>query len=97
MNLSFNGFKTSINCEVEQFGFEIIPLCFFKSSSLTYAMTSGTSGSILKADELSINTPPLLTISGAKSFDVEAPADASTIFTPSKLSGFASSTVYSFP
>ena len=74
-----------------------MPLCFFKSSSLTPAMTSGTSFSILKADELSIKTPPRFTISGANFLDVEPPADAITILIPSKDSGFASSTVYFLP
>ena len=74
-----------------------MPLCFFRSSSLTLAITRGTSSSILNAEELSIKTPPRFTISGANFCEVEPPAEASTIFTPSKLSGFASSTIYFFP
>ena len=93
----FNGFKTSISWEVEQFGFATIPLCHFKSSSLTPAITSGTSFSIRKADELSIIIPPRLTISGAYFWLVELPAEASTISTPLNESGVVSSTVYSLP
>ena len=74
-----------------------MPLCFLKSSSFTPAITSGTSFSILKADELSIITPPRFTISGANFWLVLPPAEAITISKLSKISGTASSTVYSLP
>ncbi len=78
-------------------GFDTIPLCHLKSSSFTPAITSGTSFSILKAEELSIITPPLLTISGAYNLLVEAPAEAKTISISLNESGVVSSTIYSLP
>ena len=44
-----------------------------------------------------MNTQPLFTASGASFNEVEPPAEARTIFTPSKLSGVASMIVCSSP
>ena len=45
------------------------------ASALTSGTTSGTSGSIRQADELSITTQPLAPILGENSFDTAPPAD----------------------
>ena len=44
-----------------------------------------------------MKTQPLFTASGAKAKDVDPPADARTIFTPSNASGVASIIVCSSP
>ena len=45
------------------------------ASALTSGTTSGTSGSIRQAEELSITTQPLAPILGDHSFDTAPPAD----------------------
>ena len=60
-------------------------------------MTSGTSGRIRKALELSISTAPAATARGAKALEVEPPADASTISIPSNDRLSTASTVISSP
>ena len=54
------------------------------ASALTSGTTSGTSGSIRQADELSMTTQPLAPILGAHSFDTEPPADISAMSVPEK-------------
>ena len=81
---------------VEQFGLAMMPLCFAISSGLISGITSGTSGSMRKVEELSMTTAPRFAASGARVLLMLPPAKrAMSIF--SKDSGFASSTVYSFP
>ena len=59
---------------VEQFGFAMIPLWLFTASGLTSGTTNGTSGSILKALELSTTTAPAFAATGANSLLMPAPA-----------------------
>ena len=77
---------------VEQFGFEMMPLCFFTSSGFTSGTTSGTLGSRRKAEELSTNTAPDFTIAGAKRSAMSFSAAPRTMSRPWKASSFASST-----
>ena len=81
---------------VEQFGFAMMPLCFAISSGLISGMTSGTSGSMRKVEELSMTTAPRLAASGASVLLMLPPAKRATSMF-SKDSGLASSTVYSLP
>ena len=60
-------------------------------------MTSGTSGSIRHADDLSMTTAPRLAASGASCLLVPPPAAKKTMSEPSKASGEASSTTNSSP
>ena len=73
--LSWSGRRATIAWIVEQLGFAMIPLCHFKSSGLTSGTTSGTSGSILHALELSITTTPFDAAIGANFSLVEPPAE----------------------
>ena len=69
-----------------------------ESSPLTSGTTSGTSGSMRKADELSIIRVPWRVMVPAYSSDVEPPAETKAIFTPEKSESWvSSSTVYSLP
>ncbi len=86
-----------MSCIVEQFGLAMIPSCHARSSGFTWDTTSGTSGSIRQALELSTTTQPRLAASGASSFDVPPPAEKIAMSMPSKASGVASSTVMSRP
>src|SRR5205085_3261748 len=75
--LSCSGFSATTSCAVEQFG---LAMMFFfvnppTASALTSGTTSGTSGSIRHADELSITTAPAAPILGDHSFDTAPPAD----------------------
>jgi len=54
------------------------------ASALISGMTSGTSGSIRKADELSTTTVPDFTAIGAYFFEMPPPAENSAISTPWK-------------
>ena len=70
---------------VVQFGLAMMPLGRCRAASgLTSATTSGTSGSIRQADELSITTAPAAAIFGDHSFDTEPPADIRQISTSEK-------------
>ncbi len=57
-----------------QFGLAMIPLCPFRSPGLISGTTSGTSGAIRNADELSITTAPASTATWANSRERVAPA-----------------------
>src|SRR3954447_5076120 len=81
------GFSTGISCMVEQFGFATMPRWPRAASGLTSATTSGTSGSIRNADELSTTTAPRSTAIGAHSRERAAPALNSAMSTPSNSSG----------
>ena len=67
-----------------QFGFEMMPLCFLIRRALISGITSGTSVSIRKAEELSTTTAPALTAMGANFFEMLPPAENSAMSTPSK-------------
>src|SRR6185437_427779 len=59
--------------------------------------TSGTAGSIRKAEELSTTTAPCSTASGPKRLEVPPPAEKSATSTPRKLSSFSSRTASGSP
>ena len=87
--------RGGISCIVEQLGFATIPSCQARSSGFTCETTSGMSGSIRQALELSMTVQPRFAASGASSFDVPPPALKSAMSIPSNASGVASSTVMS--
>ena len=57
-----------------QFGFAISPVCSLTSSPLISGITSGTAGSIRKADELSMTTAPAARAMGANLREISPPA-----------------------
>ncbi len=68
----------SITTIVVQFGLATIPLRAPSiASGFTSLTTSGTSGSMRHADELSTTTAPPATKRSAQAFDVEPPAENS--------------------
>src|ERR1044071_3003511 len=83
---SCSGLSATTSCAVEQFG---LAMMFFleKPSSacaFTSGTTSGTSGSMRNADELSITTAPCAPIFGDHSFDTLPPADIRQMSTSEK-------------
>src|SRR2546426_2888590 len=83
---------------VEQFGLATMPLGIrFKASALTSGTTSGTSGSIRHALELSTTMAPARAAITLDSRLTEAGVDDSTISTPAKASGRIGSTMYDLP
>src|SRR6185312_9210718 len=82
---------------VEQLGLAMMPLCWCSASGLISGTTSGTSGSMRKADELSTTTVPWRTAAGAKRLDWAPPAENNAMLTPRKLSSVSSSTVTGLP
>ena len=82
---------------VVQLGLAMMPLCFLASSGLISGMTSGTSGSMRNALELSTNTAPALTMAGANLLAMSFSAAPSTMSMPLKASSQASSTAMSCP
>jgi len=81
-----------------QFGLAMIrfgALC--ASAPLTSATTSGTSGSIRHADELSMTVTPAAANIGASSLDVDPPAENSAMSRPDGSAVDASSTRTSTP
>ena len=83
---------------VVQFGLEIIPLgLFLACSGFTSGTTSGTSGSIRKAPELSTATAPLEAAIGAQISEISSGTSNIAISIPSKDSGVSSTTVSSSP
>ena len=79
-----SGASATISWIVEQFGLAIIPLCRFTSCGLTSGTTSGTSGSMRNALELSITTAPALTAAGTRRLLISPPALKKVTSTPSK-------------
>ena len=79
------GATASIAVIVVQFGTEMIPGFGHPSSAsgLTAGITSGTSGSIRNALELSMQTVPFAAISGRNRLAVSAPAETNATSTPS--------------
>jgi hypothetical protein len=68
---------------VVQLGLAMMPFGRLAAAcGLTSATTSGTSGSMRQADELSITTAPAAATFGASSFDVALPAENSTTSSP---------------
>ena len=70
---SCSGLSATISWIVEQFGTAITPLCSTARSPFTSGTTSGTSGFIRHADDLSIATAPPRTACGTSSSDADAP------------------------
>ena len=79
---------------VEQFGLATIPFgMLFRAWALTSGTTSGTSGSMRQALELSITIAPARAAMGLVSRLTEAGVLDSTMSTPAKASGQMASTV----
>ncbi len=80
---SCSGFSTGIAAIVVQFGFATIPFGIESSAcGFTSDTTSGTSGSIRHADELSTTSAPSATTFGASRREVDAPAENTTTSSP---------------
>src|SRR5262245_2680551 len=83
---------------VEQLGLATMPLGMRRSASaLTSGTTSGTSGSMRQALELSMTTAPALAATGLYSRLTWAGVLESTISTPANASARIGSTVYDLP
>ena len=72
-------------------------VCSAMRLPLISGITSGTFGSIRKADELSMTTAPALTAIGANFLAMPLPAENSAMSTPSKESSVSSSTTIASP
>jgi hypothetical protein len=79
---SCSGLSTTTIWMVEQFGFAMMPLCLAISPGFTSGTTSGTSGSMRHALELSTTTQPSFAAKGAKCLLVPPPALNSATSTP---------------
>ena len=78
-----SGFSTGIAAMVVQFGLAMMPRGRCATAcGLTSETTSGTSGSIRQADELSITTAPAAATRGANVFDVPLPAENRAMSSP---------------
>src|ERR1700737_1153343 len=74
-----------------QFGTAMMPLCSLMRLALISGITSGTFGSMRKADELSMTTAPVFTAMGENFREMPPPAENSAISTPSKEGALRSS------
>ena len=74
-----------------QFGLAMMPLWSRMRPALISGMTSGTFGSIRKAEELSTTTAPALTAIGANFLEMPLPAENRAMSTPSNERSFNSS------
>ena len=68
----------------EQFGLAMMPLWSPMRLALISGITSGTFGSMRKAEELSTTTAPAFTAAGANFREMSPPAENSAMSTPSK-------------
>ena len=85
--------STGIAAIVVQFGLAMMPLRASRTApGLTSLTTSGTSGSIRQAEELSMTIAPAAANRGACSLDVEPPAENSAMSMPDRSAVSASST-----
>ncbi len=80
-----------------QFGLAMMPLCSRMRLALISGITSGTFGSMRKAEELSMTTAPAFTATGANFLEMAPPAENSAISTPSKERSESSSTTILWP
>src|SRR4051812_26842085 len=81
---------------VVQFGLATIPLGIDASApALTSGTTSGTSGSIRQADELSMTTAPAAATRGANTRDADAPFENNAMSSPENEAVSVSSTTIS--
>ena len=93
---SWSGFSTGIAAIVVQLGLAMMPFgALWISPGLTSLTTSGTSGSIRHADELSITIAPAAANCGASSRDDVAPDENRAMSRPVGSASAASSTVMS--
>ena len=91
-----SGLSTGIAAMVVQLGLAMMPFGRrLASDGLTSETTSGTSGSIRQADELSMTTAPASATRGAYSLELPLPAENRTMSRPPKSAVAASSTVTS--
>ena len=91
------GLRATTSGAATQLGLAIIPEWFAMSPSLTSGTTSGTSGSVRNADELSMTTAPASTAAGAKSLARSDPAENSAIWIPSNEFSVSSCTSKGLP
>ncbi|CAM5631451.1 hypothetical protein SALBM311S_09567 [Streptomyces alboniger] len=78
-----SGRRTGIAAIVVQFGLAMMPLGRLAiACGFTSATTRGTSGSRRHAEELSITTAPCEATFSASAFEVEPPAEKSTMSRP---------------
>src|SRR5271155_5295265 len=95
---SCNGFSATTIWIVEQFGFATIPLGIdLSASAFTSGTTSGTSGSMRQALELSTTIAPALAAIGLDSRLTDAGVLERTRSTPINASGRIASTLYDLP
>jgi hypothetical protein len=95
---SCSGLRTGIAAMVVQLGFAMIPFrASLTASGLTSLTTSGTSGSIRHADELSITVAPAAANRSACALEVEPPAENSAMSKPDGSAVVASSITTSSP
>ncbi len=90
--------STGIAAIVVQLGLAMIPLGGFSASwGFTSETTSGTSGSLRQAEELSTTVAPAAATLGANSRDMAAPAENRARSSPAKSAVAVSSTTTSPP
>src|SRR5262245_8909277 len=95
---SCKGFRATTIWMVEQLGLATMPLgMLFRASALTSGTTSGTSGSMRQALELSMTTAPALAAIGDDSRLTPAGVDERTTSTPATASGRIGSTTWDLP
>src|SRR5947209_7080047 len=95
---SCSGLRATTIWMVEQFGLATIPFGMRRSASaFTSGTTSGTSGSMRQALELSMTTAPALAAIGLYSRLMEAGVLDRTISTPANASGRIGSMLYDLP
>src|SRR6185503_4702959 len=94
---SCSGFSAITSWMVEQLGLATIPRWAWAEAPLTSGTTSGTSGCIRKALDLSTTTQPRLTASGANRSDVPPPAEKRARSKPASESSVSSRTSSSPP
>ena len=88
--------STGIAAIVVQLGLATMPLGMSsRSSGLTSETTSGTSGSLRQALELSTTMAPASATRGAQTFDVDPPLENSATSSPAKSAVAVSSTTIS--
>ena len=97
--LSCSGLSTGIAAIVVQFGLAMMPFGRTPASraKLTSETTSGTSGSLRHAEELSTTTAPAAANRGACTRDIVAPAENSAMSRPDGSAVSESSTSISWP
>src|SRR5580704_3641095 len=96
--MSCSGLRATQSGIATQFGLATIPfLMFCNCSELTSGTTSGTSGSMRQAEELSTTMAPALAAIGLYSLLMEEGVLDNTMLTPANASGRIGSTEYVRP